>query len=185
MTRVNIEPAASALEVYEQLGRVEHLHVELLFGRVVVTRGSSNRHACMVSQLRMVLVDLVRAKGWSMLHSHTIHIEPTGDRPMPDLLVMPPGAPAYDENELYGHGVPLVAEIVEGSYAADDQRDKAEIYAEGGVPLYLLVDIEDVTLFSDPVDGKYETEQTVPFGGELALPEPFGIVLDTAGLLVE
>jgi hypothetical protein len=56
----------------------------------------------------------------------------------------------------------------------------------GKVPLYLLIDIEakpaTVTLFSNPSEGQYQSQQTVTLGEKLPLPAPFGITLDTAGL---
>jgi hypothetical protein len=39
-----------------------------------------------------------------------------------------------------------------------------------------------VTLFSYPHPDGYRSRTRVPFGDEIALPEPFGIVLDTGGL---
>ncbi|GAA5203520.1 hypothetical protein GCM10023323_02740 [Streptomyces thinghirensis] len=35
---------------------------------------------------------------------------------------------------------------------------------------------------SRPDGGRYETVQTLPFGKEVALPEPVGIALDTESL---
>jgi Uma2 family endonuclease len=103
-----------------------------------------------------------------------------------DLVVTPTDAPRYDENELYAHGVLLVAEVVSPGSERDDRTDKAIFYAQGRMPLYLLVDIEaaqpTVTLFSDPADGKFRSAVSVPLGEELPLPEPFGMILDTASL---
>jgi Uma2 family endonuclease len=186
---LHIEPGASALEIYEELARIEHLHVELLFGRIVVTGSASARHNWIVHLLNMMLMTLANANGWGLLGSQTLHIQGTGDRPKPDVAVVPRfGAPKYDPNEYYGHGVLLAAEVVSPSSKADDRRDKARMYAQGRVPLYLLIDDQArppaVTLFSNPVDGRYLSEQTVPVGGRLALPEPFGVVLDTAELRV-
>jgi hypothetical protein len=51
-----------------------------------------------------------------------------------------------------------------------------------------LIDIEAaepaVALFSDPVSGTYRSVVTVLLGEQLPLPEPFGMILDTASLQV-
>jgi Uma2 family endonuclease len=98
-------------------------------------------------------------------------------------MVMPADAPEYDKNEYYADGVLLVAEVVSPSSATDDRVAKKRIYAQGKVPLYLLIDVETVTLYSDPRDGSYRSESTVTLGEKLSLPDPFGIELDTGGLI--
>ena len=92
----------------------------------------------------------------------------------PDLAVVPNSAP-----DLYAHRLPLVAEVVSPGSATDDRVTKKRIYALGQVPLYLLVDVDTVTLFSDPDGGSYRSQTTVTIGEKLTLPEPFGIELDT------
>ncbi|WP_460356773.1 hypothetical protein [Actinoallomurus acanthiterrae] len=53
-------------------------------------------------------------------------------------------------------------------------------------PLYLLIDPVDeptaITLFSEPSDDGYRTIDRVVAGEKLRLPEPFGLILDTAAL---
>jgi hypothetical protein len=78
-----------------------------------------------------------------------------------------------------GDRLPLVAEVVSPGSATDDRVTKKRIYALGQVPLYLLVDVDTVTLFSDPDGGSYRSQATVTIGEKLTLPEPFGIELDT------
>lgn len=54
------------------------------------------------------------------------------------------------------------------------------------MPLYLLIDPQKaeqaVTLFSDPRPDGYRSRTRAPFGDPITLLEPFGMVLDTAGL---
>ena len=61
--------------------------------------------------------------------------------------------------------------------------------ARAGIPFYLLVDRfaepMAVTLFSEPGKegyGKAESVTAGPGGGKLAVPEPFGITIDTSTL---
>ena len=54
-------------------------------------------------------------------------------------------------------------EIVSPSSATRDRVTKRNLYARYGVPEYWLVDpdAKNVTVFSDPQDGRYQAEQTV------------------------
>jgi Uma2 family endonuclease len=183
---VDIGPHFTPEEVYLQLAGIEKLHVELLLGRVVVTGGPSNTHGFVVWHLIQALFQLATAEGWALMTEHVIHIQATRDRPKPDLIVVPRNASEYDSGEFYAHGVLLAAEVTSPSNAVDDRRDKVVVYAQGKVPLYLLIDIEakpaTVTLFSNPSEGQYQSQQTVTLGEKLPLPAPFDITLDTAGL---
>nr|WP_275407750.1 Uma2 family endonuclease [Streptomyces coelicoflavus] len=80
----------------------------------------------------------------------------------------------------------MVVEVT--SYDSDTDRrdrvDKPRAYAGTDIPVYLLIDRDtcEVKVHSRPDGGRYETVQTLPFGKEVALPEPVGIVLDTEPL---
>jgi hypothetical protein len=56
-------------------------------------------------------------------------------------------------------------------------------YAEAAIPVFLLIDRDscEVTVFSEPADGRYGSRVTVAFGDEVTLPG-LGIVLDTEAL---
>jgi Uma2 family endonuclease len=165
---------------------IEGIRVELLDGRLVMSPPPAVRHNRAVWWLVGALFDAARTNGWDLLQTTAVHIAATRDRPQPDLVVAPPGAPQYDDHELYAHGVLLVAEVVSPSSGHDDREFKRDAYARGGVPLYLLIDPQKaeqaVTLFSDPRPDGYRSRTRAPFGDPITLPEPFGMVLDTAGL---
>jgi Uma2 family endonuclease len=180
---VDIHAELSVEALYEQLASVEHLHVELLDGRVVMTGGASIRHNKIVWCLVQALIQFATARGWGLMNDQTIHVMATRDRLKPDLLVLPPDPPRYDDGEYFAHGLLMAVEVVSPSSATDDRITKKRIYALGQVPLYLLVDFETVTLFSDPRDGSYRSQATVTIGEPLMLPEPFGIGLDTGALI--
>jgi Uma2 family endonuclease len=175
-------------EIYEHMEPIEGLRVELLGGRLVMTGGASIRHDDVIWQLVRALFGIADDRGWRLLENRTIHIQATRDRPKPDLVVAPSDAPSYDDNELYAHGVLLAAEVASPGSKHDDREAKAEYYAQGDVPLYMLIDIEAgepaVALFSDPVSGTYRSVVTVLLGEQLPLPEPFGMILDTGSLQV-
>lgn len=60
-----------------------------------------------------------------------------------------------------------------------DRHEKRDGYAAAGIPVYLLVDREDlaITVFSEPEDGKYRCVTSRPFGADIELPGPVGITL--------
>jgi Uma2 family endonuclease len=172
-------------DLYESMDPIQGIRVELLDGRLVMSPPPSLGHNRTVWWLVRGLSDHAMRNGWDLLQTTAVHIEATRDRPQPDLVVAAPGAPQYDDHELYAHGVLLVAEVVSPSSGHDDREFKRDAYARGRVPLYLLIDPEpqSVTLFSDPHTEGYRSRTTVPFGDEIALPAPFKIFLDTAGLV--
>jgi Uma2 family endonuclease len=179
---VNVLPE----DLYETMDPIEGIRVELLDGRLVMSPPPAVRHNDAVWWLVEALFEVARRNRWRLLQTTAVHIAATRDRPQPDLVVAPPGAPQYDDHELYAHGVLLVAEVVSPSSGHDDREFKRDAYARGGVPLYLLIDPQKaeqaVTLFSDPRPDGYRSRTRVPFGDQITLPEPFGMVLDTAGL---
>ena len=180
---VDIHAELSVEELYDQLASVAHLHVELLDGRVVVTGGASIRHNKIIWRLIHAVFQFTTARGWDLMNDQTVHVKATRDRLKPDLIVLPPNAPQYDDGEYFAHGILMAVEVVSPSSANDDRVTKKRIYALGEVPLYLLVDVDTVTLFSDPDGGSYRSQTTVTIGEKLTLPEPFGIELDTGGLI--
>ncbi|RKT05611.1 putative restriction endonuclease [Streptomyces sp. 3211.6] len=103
---------------------------------------------------------------------------------VPDLTVVPEelaaGAAALVPDQTL-----LIVEVTSETNAETDRIVKRRRYAEYGAPLYLLVDrmTREVTLFSEPGQLGYQAvDGPHPFGTPVALPEPFGITLDTDGL---
>jgi Uma2 family endonuclease len=174
-------------DLYETMDPIEGIRAELLDGRLVMSPPPAARHNDAVWWLVGALFDVAMRNGWRLLQTTAVHIEPTRDRPQPDLAVAPPGAPQYDDHELCAHGVLLAAEVVSPGSGHDDREFKRDADARGGVPLYLLTDPQpeqrSVTLFSDPHPDGYRSRTRVPFGDQIALPEPFKIVLETAALV--
>jgi Uma2 family endonuclease len=178
---------ASAEELYERMEPIPGFRVELLGGRIVVSPYAGVRHQWILYRLVRELFEVADKKGWGLLTPMAVYIEATRDRPQPDLVVASRAAPQYNDHELFAHGVPLVAEIVSPTSRHDDRGHKPLYYAQGRVPLYLLIDPEaerpTVTLFSEPHPTGYRSRTEVPIGEKLKLPDPFGMILDTASLL--
>jgi Uma2 family endonuclease len=173
-------------QVWQQLDIPGH-RIELIDGEIVVSPSASLRHSGAVDELIDALIDVKRKHGWRIHTNVTVHIAATRERLIPDLMIAPKDAPRFDDNELLAPGVLLVAEVVSPSSQRRDRVAKPRAYAQGGVPLYLLIDqLADpaaVTLFSDPHETSYRSCDRATGGRPVRLPEPFGIALDTARLL--
>ncbi|GAA0392226.1 Uma2 family endonuclease [Streptomyces luteireticuli] len=82
-------------------------------------------------------------------------------------------------------GVLMAVEVT--SYDADtdrrDRREKPDAYAAAGIPLYLLIDRDSceavVHINPDQEKGCYRDVHRAPFGEQVNLPAPVGVVLDT------
>jgi Uma2 family endonuclease len=161
--------------------------VELIDGEIVVSPSANRWHSSAIDELIDALIDVKRKHGWRIHTNLTVHIAATRERLIPDLMIAPDDAPGFGDEELLAHGVLLVAEVVSPSSRRRDRVAKPRAYAQGGVPLYLLIDqLADpasVTLFSGPAETSYRISDRAEAGRALRLPEPFGIALDTRRLL--
>ncbi|GAA3649216.1 Uma2 family endonuclease [Streptomyces chitinivorans] len=92
---------------------------------------------------------------------------------------------AFDGHGRYvdGEALSLVAELTSDSTRETDRTDKVSAYGRSGVPVYLLLDMEEqaATVFWRPSERGYDSRLTTPFGEPLRIPEPFGCDLDTSG----
>ncbi|WP_425246057.1 Uma2 family endonuclease [Streptomyces sp. NEAU-NA10] len=85
------------------------------------------------------------------------------------------------------HGVMMAVEIT--SYDSDthnrDRVEKPRAYAEAGIPVYLLIDRDNLSILvhSDPdLEDGYRDIHVVRLGGKVTLPDPVSIELDTEDL---
>ncbi|GHC42618.1 Uma2 family endonuclease [Streptomyces flavofungini] len=86
-------------------------------------------------------------------------------------------------NQLDGDGLSLVAELTSPSTRDDDLTDKVERYGKAGVPVYLLLDMQEelATVYWSPTAKGYAAHTTAPFGEAIRVPAPFDCALDTTG----
>ncbi|WP_078888847.1 Uma2 family endonuclease [Streptomyces sclerotialus] len=108
-------------------------------------------------------------------------------RPRADaVIIRAEDRPAFDsaEPDWSPQIVLAVVETVSTTRTAikRDWEDKRERYAEAGIPVYLIVDPNDATWHLLQLDGRHyvETAKGI-FGQEIAMPEPMGFTVRTAG----
>lgn len=78
--------------------------------------------------------------------------------------------------------VEFVAEVISKRTGMNDYGSKKTTYATAGVPVYLIADpyTGRCRLHTQPKDGEYQAEVTVPFGSELDLTDTVvGLTLKT------
>ncbi|MFI8090897.1 Uma2 family endonuclease [Streptomyces sp. NPDC086080] len=99
----------------------------------------------------------------------------------PDIHVAHRSASRNTSNHLDGEALSFVAELTSSSTRNDDLTDKVETYGKAGVPVYLLLDMqeEQATVFWMPSADGYEARCSAPFGEKLPIPAPFDCSLDT------
>jgi Uma2 family endonuclease len=168
-------------ELYESLDVPGH-RVELLEGRIVVSPAPIKLHNRIVTWLADALQETCAEQGWDRLTHGAVELPATSERVQPDLLVCPADESTDAEWLLQAKDVLLAAEVVSPSSRRDDYEVKRAGCALSEIPLYLVIDPREsmITLFAGPSPRGYLRSEAVVIGGELDLPEPFGITLDTA-----
>ncbi|MFK0118773.1 Uma2 family endonuclease [Streptomyces sp. NPDC090994] len=101
----------------------------------------------------------------------------------PDIHVARRSASRTGDNHLDGEALSFVAELTSPSTRDDDLTDKVEVYGRAGVPVYLVLDMqeEQATVLWTPSAKGYDSRITRPFGEKLPVPAPFDCLLDTTG----
>lgn len=164
----------------EQVEVPEGYRVEIVDGSILVSPTPSAQHVRIIWQLEGALREHAPA-GMAAVQMLTIELAPTGERYVPDLVVVPVEVLSGPGWVRSAADAELSVEVASPANAGVDRVTKVRGYAVAGVPLYLLIDPPErsVTLFSDPHDGVYRSHVQVPFGKTVELPEPFGFALET------
>ncbi|MFF4475801.1 Uma2 family endonuclease [Streptomyces sp. CY1] len=88
-----------------------------------------------------------------------------------DVTLIAEGAVKNSKGQWRHQDVEFVAEVISKRTGANDYGPKKSAYATAEVPVYLIIDpyTGRCHLFTEPKDGAYINERTVPFGGEVDL----------------
>ncbi|MFF9015063.1 Uma2 family endonuclease [Streptomyces sp. NPDC014870] len=91
----------------------------------------------------------------------------------PDLAVVAPGSERNARGRFEWHSLEAVLEVVSKSTRDNDFTKKLRMYAECGIPLYVIIDPSDstCTIHSRPTrTGTYGEQEQIAFGEDLVLP---------------
>ncbi|MEE1811406.1 Uma2 family endonuclease [Streptomyces sp. BE133] len=106
----------------------------------------------------------------------------------PDLAIIAPGSERNSRGRFEWHSLEAVLEVVSKSTQDNDFSKKFRMYAECGIPVYVIIDPSTgtCTIYRHPTrTGTYRDEDEVPFGQDLVLPlEGRDIVVTTDGFPV-
>ncbi|MFI8857364.1 MULTISPECIES: Uma2 family endonuclease [Streptomyces] len=171
------------LDLLDELDVPDGYKAEIVKGNIVVSPWSKGYYLdvmeLLCEQLRQHLPEEHRIS-----YGPFLYVFPGVERAYgPDIHVAHRSVSRITGNHLDGEALSFVAELTSSSTRNDDLTDKVETYGRAGVPVYLLLDMqeEQATVFSMPSAKGYEARCSKPFGEKLPIPQPFDCVLDTSG----
>jgi Uma2 family endonuclease len=168
--------------IFEDLEVPEGLKAELLRGEIVMMAGPDMVHNLIVAAIQQQ----VPYGRWRAIGTQDLSFPFDGNEPQPDLVVFERGAVEERGRLLPAASVALVVEVVSKTSVHRDYRVKRELYAEGMIAAYLIVDPlkGQCLLLTDPTsatpDGTpdYLTSQLSKFGDPVVVPV-LELTLDT------
>ncbi|MGW0998506.1 Uma2 family endonuclease [Streptomyces sp. NPDC002520] len=170
------------LDFLDELNVPDGYKAEIIRGNIVLSPWSKAYYADVMDsvceQLRPHLPEDHRIS-WGPL----LYVFPGLERAYgPDIHAAHRRARRSTSNRLDGESLSFVAELTSPATRDVDLTDKVEVYGKAGIPVYLLLDMqeEEATVFWSPSGRGYEGRFTKPFGEKLYIPEPFDCSLDTA-----
>jgi Uma2 family endonuclease len=147
-----------------EMGCFEGEHVELLRGGLVEMSPQGPAHANLTEVLAGMLRDRLRDR--ARVRQHSPFALSDVSEPEPDVAVVPLG----DYSRSHPQRAFLLVEVADSSLMKD-RRIKADLYAEGGIPEYWIVDIQAqaIELYRSPASGRYGDMKTAGKAEKLAL----------------
>lgn len=144
--------------------------VELINGELVNMCPVGSRHAACVN----AFIDLLPAqlpKEASFTIQNPIAILPLSE-PEPDVVVVKRRADRYRRQHPSAEDIFLVIEVADSSLAYD-QEVKLPLYANAGIPVYWIVNLEEgqIEVNWQPVEGLYKYREIFRRGEEVKMTE--------------
>ncbi|MFF4366490.1 Uma2 family endonuclease [Streptomyces sp. NPDC001594] len=172
------------VRLWEESDWPEGCKVEIIEGIITVAPTPANNHNSITEAVQRKLYGVIPDE-WGIYQVQSVAIPSRKGMFIPDLLVMPSDILSESEQYVPAAAAELVVEVTSPSNASHDRIAKAAGYAEGGVPLYLLIDSfapggPTVTLYGEPCEGVYRVLRAGKFGETFHLPVPFDLKLDTS-----
>lgn len=156
--------------------------IELLDGSLLVSPSAGFRHQRLSFQLCYALSAAAPA-GFEVLEAINVRVAPSRIL-IPDLAVVT--TPGVERTVAEPAEVTLVVEITSPGNAVVDRALKPTLYAQAGIPNYLLIELgaepPTAAVFGLRRGSYVQTRQAGP-GELLRLDEPFGIDVDLAAVV--
>ncbi|GAA4505232.1 Uma2 family endonuclease [Nonomuraea ferruginea] len=175
----------TARELFDALPELPGFRADVIEGNLIVSPVGTPEHADCAMELYRALWPVMDEHGWKGRAGNVdVCIEGPREPVEPDFVLAPHDCPRWGERELRSSGLIMVAEVVSTGSAIRDREEKPPLYATGGIPIYLLIDLvaktPSVTVYSEIGDSGYLARATVPIGTPLRLPAPIDLELDTS-----
>lgn len=170
-----------SIDEYAAIGEIEHGHIELQEGRLVMSPSPTKRHTIAMGEL----FDLLRQQlpeGFVVFQEMDIDLElAPRDQPgfarRPDVTVAYESTMANDEEMLRASEVVLVVEIVSPGSRRTDHVVKRGEYADAGIPHYWIIETEaPISLQACHLAEGFGYQDTT-VTGEFVTTEPFDVRL--------
>lgn len=180
MTAMSTE---SAWDVLEGLDLPRGYRVEITDGKIIMTPQGEKQWNVILEAATQIKAQLA---GQGVILSDVMIDFPSSLYGYaPDLAIVAPGAEHNSRRRYEWHDLEAVLEVVSKSNQDNDFAKKLRLYAECGIPLYVVIDPAEAvcTVHSGPQStGAYRITESVPFGEDLILPlEGRTIVIKTDG----
>jgi Uma2 family endonuclease len=189
MSALTVESGSSSgsdwdviVRVWEETDAPEGSKVEIIEGVVTVPPPPSGDHNITAALLQRRLYTKL-PESWEIFQTLGLEVPAVQDLFIPDLAVLPVDSVRGRDRVPAGEAE-LVVEVTSKRNANHDRIKKTRGYAQGGVPLYLLLDPwhfgrPTATLYGEPKNGTYRVLASVEYGEKLTLPVPFDLDIDT------
>lgn len=167
---------------YLALGETKD-RVELLDGSLLVSPVPAPGHQTISRRLANALDAAAEAAGLEVYEAINVRLK-RGRIPIPDLAIVEPVD--LDKAVVDVAWLRLICEIVSPGNPSADRVLKMQLYAEAGIPWFLLVEQEggSVLLRLFRLDGeKYRLHAAGAAGNPLVITEPIAVTLDPERLL--
>ncbi|WP_171164571.1 Uma2 family endonuclease [Streptomyces sp. I05A-00742] len=187
MTPSTADRPQMSVEEFEQLARnaPEAVRLEFIKGKVGVKPVPNGNHGEIIRWLQEQCMQHV-PEAW-LYPEQGLKVEQyRKGRARPDGSLAPRKYFLGQDEWAEAKGVLMTVEVTSSDSDANsrDRVDKPDGYAAAGIPVYLLIDRDDHTVYvhSEPEGGKYRNVVNQPFGGRVELPAPLGFTLETEEL---
>ncbi|MFJ6570027.1 Uma2 family endonuclease [Streptomyces sp. NPDC091292] len=168
-------------ELFDKVETPEGYKMEIV-GGIVYMSPQRDAHWEIIRRIVRVLED---AFGMNVKVKSDVRIDFPGllNGLCPDVAKLTATAERNEEGRWRYEDIEFIAEVISRGTAANDYGPKKVVYAEAGVPVYLIADPYQgkCHLYTEPKDGDYTVETTVSFGRDIDLGAPLeGLTLATA-----